>query len=126
MRYHLCKNCGAGLNLEGIEKGICGKCGSKSIAETNIPYQEGDYLGKAGTFEGSVVNCSLRMKRCHYDWDDFEKTKNITERFCTDCETIVKRVYDDEELQQVASEGKCVAYKVKFSNDDLVGVVDSF
>jgi len=31
---HICKNCGAELNPEGIERGICGKCGSK-IMENN-------------------------------------------------------------------------------------------
>ena len=56
MGLHICKNCGAELSPKGIELGICGKCGSKSIVESNISSDE-----KSETTNSKCPKCDFSL-----------------------------------------------------------------
>lgn len=57
-----------------------------------------------------IKNCDLTLKQCDKYWTELKKTSKPGIRFCLDCERLVQKVEDAEDLRKVLKNGKCVAY----------------
>ena len=72
--------------------------------------------------KSGIINCDLTLKQCDKDWSELEKTKSDYKRFCLDCERMVQKVDNSEDLREVINQKKCVAY---FMEDEppLIGLI---
>ena len=57
-----------------------------------------------------IRNCDLTFKQCDKHWSELKKTRTSYIRFCLDCERLVQKVENAEDLRKVLKNGKCVAY----------------
>ena len=73
-----------------------------------------------------IINCEFEFK-CPLQWESLQKTPTSDIRFCSSCEKIVYFAHSQDELDNLASEGKCVAFnpnpKKEFEPPPLMGVV---
>ena len=69
-----------------------------------------------------IMNCDLTLKQCDKDWDELQNTSNPYSRFCLDCERMVEKVDNSEDLRGIIKAGKCVAYFME-KEPPLVGMI---
>ena len=69
-----------------------------------------------------IMNCDLTLKQCDKDWGELEKTKSDFKRFCLDCERMVQKVDNSEDLNRVIKQRTCVAYFME-EEPPLIGLI---
>lgn len=82
--------------------------------------------GNALKVKDKIINCEFEFK-CPLQWESLQKSEDDKIRFCNSCEKNVYFAYSQNELDKLASEGKCVAFnpnpKKEFEPPPLMGMV---
>lgn len=88
-----------------IKTKVCLNCKNDYEESINFCLNCGSVLKS----KDKIINCTFEYK-CSLDWNNLEKSESNDIRFCSNCEKNVYFAHSQSELNQFASEGKCVAF----------------
>lgn len=88
---------------------VCPACRLQFDEKFHFCLQCGGQLKQETKIKDQIMNCDWKFK-CPLSWNGLQTSENKDVRFCSSCQKDVHFAYTQSQLNQLASEGKCVAF----------------